>query len=104
MGTLKENIQHKVNLFELKSLENSFSVERKVAGKNMATRRVSTNNYREHHADSSNLTKPPSLKPQQMDEIREKGLCFNCENNYSNEHKCDENKLFYIDCEEEEDQ
>ena len=38
-----------------------------------------------------------------MDEIREKGLCFNCDNKYSTRHKCSENKLFYIDCEEEED-
>jgi hypothetical protein len=39
-----------------------------------------------------------------MDERREKGLCFNCENKYSKGHKCGEKKLFYIDCEEEEDQ
>jgi hypothetical protein len=39
-----------------------------------------------------------------MDERREKGLCFNCDNKYSKGHKCSEKKLFYIDCEEEEDQ
>jgi hypothetical protein len=39
-----------------------------------------------------------------MDEIREKGLCFNCDNKYSKGYKCSENKLFYIGCEEEEDQ
>jgi hypothetical protein len=39
-----------------------------------------------------------------MDERREKGLCFNCDNKYSKGHKCGEKKLFYIDCEEEEDQ
>jgi hypothetical protein len=38
-----------------------------------------------------------------MDERITKGLCFNCDNKYSKGHKCDEKKLFYIDCEEEED-
>jgi hypothetical protein len=39
-----------------------------------------------------------------MDERRENGLCFNCEKKYSKGHNCGENKLFYIDYEEEEDQ
>jgi hypothetical protein len=104
MGTLKESIQHEVHLFEPKSLEHAFSMERKVESKNMATRRVVTNNYRENHAPSPNLTQPTRLTPQQMDERREKGLCFNCDNKYSKGHKCGEKKLFYIDCEEEEDQ
>ena len=39
-----------------------------------------------------------------MDERREKGLCFNCDNKYSKGHNCTEKKLFYIDCEEEEEQ
>jgi hypothetical protein len=38
-----------------------------------------------------------------MDERREKGICFNCDNKYSKGNKCNENKLFYIDCGEEED-
>ena len=42
------------------------------------------------------------LTPQQLDERREKGSCFNCDNKYSKGHKCSEKKLFYIDCEEEE--
>ena len=39
-----------------------------------------------------------------MDERREKGLCFNCDNKYSKGHECSEKKVFYIDKEEEEDQ
>ena len=50
------------------------------------------------------VLQPTSLKPQQMDERRENGLCFNCHKKYRNRHKCSEKKLFYIDCEEEEDQ
>jgi hypothetical protein len=37
------------------------------------------------------------LTSQQMDEIREKGLCFNCDNKYINGHKCNDKKLFYIE-------
>lgn len=39
-----------------------------------------------------------------MDERREKGLCFNCDNRYIKGNKCNEYKLFQIDFEEEEDQ
>ena len=70
----------------------------------MTTRRVVTNNYREKHAPSPNLTPPTRLTRQPMDERRAKGLCFICDNKYSKGHKCGEKKLFYIDCEEEEDQ
>ena len=42
--------------------------------------------------------------PQQLEERKEKGLCFNCDSKYSKRHKCGEKKLFYIDCEEEEEQ
>jgi hypothetical protein len=38
-----------------------------------------------------------------MDERRSKGICFNCDNKYSKGHKCGERKLFYIDCEEDEE-
>jgi hypothetical protein len=70
----------------------------------MAIRRVATNNYREHHVPSPNLTQMTRLTPHQMDERREKGLCFNCERKYNKWHKCNEKKIFYIDLEEEEDQ
>jgi hypothetical protein len=39
-----------------------------------------------------------------LEEIKAKGLCFNCDSKYSKGHKCGEKKLFYIDCEEEEEQ
>jgi hypothetical protein len=44
------------------------------------------------------------LTPQQLEERKEKGLCFNCDIKYSKGHKCSEKKLYYIDCEEEEEQ
>jgi hypothetical protein len=102
MGSLKENIQYEVHLFKPKSLEHAFSMARKVESKNMATRRVISNNYRGNHDPSPNLTQPIKLIPQQMNERRAKGLCFNFDSKYSKGHKCGENKLFYIDCEEED--
>ena len=36
IGTLKDNIQHEVRIWEPKSLENAFKVERNVERKNMA--------------------------------------------------------------------
>ena len=66
----------------------------------VTTRKAFSNTYRENNVPSS---KPPkSLTPQKLDESRENRLCFNFDNKYSKGHKCNENKLFYIDCEEEE--
>lgn len=81
-------------LFKNKSLENVFNVARIVESKNMASRRVSTNNYRENHAPSPNLTQSMKLTPQKMDEIIANGLCFNWDGKYGKGHKCCESKLF----------
>jgi hypothetical protein len=47
MGTLKDNIQHEVLLWEPKSFDNAFRVVRNVDSKNMArdTRRITPNIY-----------------------------------------------------------
>jgi hypothetical protein len=99
MCILKERIQHEVQLLELKLVEHAFSVSRNVESKNMATRRETTNNYRENHVLSPNLTQPIMWIPQQMDKTRVKELCFICDNKYSKGHKYGETKLFYIYCE-----
>ena len=39
----------------------------------------------------------------QLEEKRAKGLCYSCDRKYTKGHKCAEKKLFYIDCEEEEE-
>ena len=96
IGTLKDNIQHEVCLFEPSSLEKDLMMERKVESKNMAmnTRKAFSNTYRENNVPSS---KPPQrLTPQQLEERRAKGLCFNYDSTYSKGHECNENKLFYI--------
>ena len=99
--TLKDNIQQEVHLFEPSSLEKAFMMEKKVENKNMAmnTRKAFSNTYRENNVPSSKL--PQRLTPQQLDERRAKGLCFNCDSKYSKGHTCGEKKLSYIDCEKE---
>ena len=59
----------------------------------MDTKKLVTNNYKENHAPCSKLT---GLAPQQMNKIRENGLCFNYDIKYNKGHKCGENILFYI--------
>ena len=104
IGTLKDNIQHDVRLFEPTSLEKDFIVERKVQSKNlvMATRRTTPNTSKESNDSSTNTPQPTRLIIQQLEERREKCLRFNYGIKYSKGHKCGEKKLFYIDCEEEE--
>jgi hypothetical protein len=106
IGTLRDNIQHEVHLWEPKSLENAFRVARNVESKNMAmaTRSTNPNIYRENNAPSSKTHQPTRLTAQQLEERKEKGLFFNYDNMYSKGHKCGEKKLFYIDCEEEEEE
>jgi excinuclease UvrABC ATPase subunit len=101
IGTLKDNIQHEVRLWEPKSLENALRVARNVEIKNMdmANRRTSPNIYRENNVPPSKTPQPTRLTPQQLEERKAKGLCFNCDSKYSKGHKYGENKLFYIDCE-----
>ena len=106
IGTLKDNIQHEVRTWEPKSLENAFRVARNVESKNMAmaTRMTNPNSYRENNAPSSKKPQPTRLTPQQLEERKEKCLWFNCDKKYYKGHKGGEKKLFYIDCEEEEEQ
>ena len=74
---------------------------KKVESKNMAmtTRNTTSNSYRENDVPPN---QPQRLTPQQLEEIRAKGLWFNCDIKYNKGHKWGEKKLFYIECEEEE--
>jgi hypothetical protein len=62
IGTLRDNIQHEVRLWEPKSLENAFRVARNVESKNMAmaTRRTTPNIYRENNVPSYKTPQPTS--------------------------------------------
>jgi hypothetical protein len=70
IGTLKDNIQHEVQLWEPKSLENYFRVARNFESKTMAmaTRSTTPNIYQENNVPSSKTPQPTRLTPQQGEE------------------------------------
>ena len=103
IGNLKDNIQHEVHIWETESLEKTFKLARKIQCKIMATRKPTTHIYKDGSVATPRLPQPTRLTLEQLEEKREKGLCYSCDNKYTKGHKCVEKKLFYIDCEEEEE-
>eukprot|EP00253_Pinus_taeda_P028176 PITA_28176 len=103
IGTLKDNIQHDVRLREPDSLEKAFRLSRKMESKIMATRKHTTHNYKDGSVVGPSLPQPIRLTPQQLEEKRTKGICYSYDKKYTKGHKCVKKKLFYIDCEEEEE-
>eukprot|EP00253_Pinus_taeda_P025470 PITA_25470 len=103
IGTLKDNIQHDVRLWEPDSLEKAFRLARKMESKIIATRKHTTHNYKDGSVVSPSLPQHVRLTPQQLEEKSEKELCYSCDSKYTKGHTCAEKKLFYIDCEEEEE-
>ena len=78
-------------------------LERQIECKIIATRKPTTHIYKEGSVATPRLPQPTRLKLQQLEEKREKGICYNCDRKYTKGHKCAEKKFFYIDCEEEEE-
>ena len=68
----------------------------------MATRKHTTHNYKDGSVFSPSLPQPIWLTPQQSEEKRAKGLFYSCDSKYTKGHKYAHKKLFYIDCEEDE--
>ena len=69
----------------------------------MATRKPTTHFYKEGSVAMPRFPQPTRLTPQKLEEKRAKGLCYSYDRKYTKGHKCAEKKLFYIDCEEEEE-
>jgi len=103
IGTLKDNVQHEVRLWELDSLEKAFKFARKMERKIMARMKPTNHNHKAGSVVAPRHPHPTRLTPQQLEEKRAKGLCYSCDRKYTKGHKCAEKKLFYIDCEEEEE-
>ena len=103
IGTLKDKIQHEVWLWEPDSLEKAFRLARKIECKIMATKKPTTHIYKYGSVATPRLPQPTRLTPQKLEEKREKWICYSCDRKYNKGHKCAEKKLFYIDCEEEEE-
>jgi len=95
IGTLKDNIQQEVHVWEPDSLEKAFRLARKIECKIMVTRKPTTHIYKYASVSTPRLPQPTRLIPQQLEEKIEKGLCYSCDNKYTKGHKCAEKKLFY---------
>ena len=63
IGTLKDNIQHEVRLWEPNSLEKAFRLARVMERKIMATRKPTTQNYKGGSVVSPSLPQPTRLTP-----------------------------------------
>ena len=96
---LKDKIQREVHVWELDSLEKEFRLARKIECKIMATRKPTTHIYKDGNVPTPRLPQPIRLTPQKLEEKREKWIFYSCDREYNKGHKCDEKKLFYIDCE-----
>jgi len=103
IGTLKDNIQHEVRLWELDSLEKEFRLTRKIESGILETRNPTTHNYKCGSVFAHSLPQPTRFTPQKLEEKGGKRLCYICDSKYTKGHNCAENKLFYIDCAEEEE-
>ena len=69
----------------------------------MATRKPITHIYKDGSIATPRLPQPKMLTPQQLEEKGAKGICYCCDNKYTKGNKWVEKKLFYIYCEEEEE-
>ena len=69
----------------------------------MVTRKPTTHIYKDGKVATPRLPQPTRLTPQKLEEKRAKGLFYSCDRKYTKVHKCAEKKLFYIDCEEGEE-
>ena len=76
---------------------------RKIESKIIAARKPITHIYKHGSVATPRLPQPTRLTPQQLEEKRAKRFCYSCDSKYTKGHKCVEKKLFYIDCEEEEE-
>ena len=75
IGTLKDNIQHEIHLWEPDSLKKALRLLRKIESKIMETRNPTIHEYNYGSVIAPSLPQPTSLTPQQLEENRAKGLC-----------------------------
>ena len=103
IGNLNDNIQHDVHFWESDSLEKAFTLARKIECKIMVTMKSTTHIYKYGSVATPRLLQPTRLTQQKLEEKRENGICYSCDRKYTKVYNCAENKLFTIDCEEEEE-
>ena len=59
-----------------------------VESKIMETRKPTLHNYKDRSVVSPSLPQPIRVTPQRLEEKREKGLCYNCDNKCTKGHVC----------------
>ncbi|KAH9308476.1 hypothetical protein KI387_036387, partial [Taxus chinensis] len=94
---LKDHIEHEVCMFNPHKVSDSMIMERREEELFVSSRRQHFTYTRDRNTFAPALPRPVRLTPQQIEEKREKGLCFKCDSKFGPRHKCAENKLFYID-------
>ena len=67
IGTLKDNIQHEVHVWEPNSLEKAFRLARKIEWKIMAIRKPTTHIYKDGSVATPRLPQPTRLTPQKLE-------------------------------------
>jgi len=68
IGTLKDNIQHEVFIWETDLLEKAFRLARKIECKIMAIRKPTTHICKDGSVATPTLPQPTRLTPQQLEE------------------------------------
>ena len=76
IGTLKDNIQHEVHIWEPDSMEKTFRLERKVECKIMVTRKPTTHIYKYASVATPIIPQPTRLTPQKLEEKEKKGFAI----------------------------
>jgi hypothetical protein len=105
MGVLKVEIKHDILLRNPTNIMESMHFFHCIQANNKSTHKSTIGAYigikYPFGVHKTRVPQPTRFPPQQMDERRSKGICFDCDNEYNKGHKCGENKLLYIDYEEE---
>ena len=69
----------------------------------MATRKPTTHIYKDGSVYTPRLPQPKIFTPQKLEEKREQQIFYSRDRKYTKGDKCAQKKLFYIDCEKEEE-
>jgi len=72
IGTLNDNIQHEVLLWEPDSLEKAYMLARKIERKIMETRKPTTHNYKDRTVVAPIRSPPTRLTPKKLEEKKSK--------------------------------
>jgi hypothetical protein len=106
MGGLKEDIKHEIFLRHPVNIMEVMQFSHHIQAKNKSTHKSTIGAYTRSKyyfgVHKKSVPQSTGLTPQQMDERRTKGPCFNCDK-YCKGNKCGEKKLFYIHYEEKKD-